>query len=72
MDKGGVMFHADYYTPEAQFRRAQMAHHYVPCDECGGTVCGFYAKGNEFCRYHHDDCAGGELVDSKVLCGMCY
>jgi len=49
-----------------------MAHHYVQCDECEQTVCGFYAKGDEFCRYHHDDCAGGELVDGKVLCSFCY
>jgi len=67
-----VMFHADFYTPEAHIRRVMMAHHYVQCDECEKTVCGFYAKGDEFCRYHHDDCAGGELVDGKVLCSFCY
>ena len=66
------MFGPDYNTMESRYLRADMAAHYEPCDECGGTVCGFYAKGDEFCRYHHDDCASGELVDSKVLCGMCY
>tara|TARA_R110002020_G_scaffold231678_2_gene442880 strand:- start:367 stop:570 length:204 start_codon:yes stop_codon:yes gene_type:complete len=67
------MFGPDYNTMESRMLRANMAAHYVKCDVCRwNNVCGFYAKGDEFCRYHHDDCAGGELVDGKVMCGYCY
>ena len=65
------MFGPNYRTlPVLMFRRNLIAH-YVPCVECARDVCDDYAAGREYCRYNHDDCAGGDLYDGEVFCHYC-
>ncbi len=65
------MFGPNYRTlPVLMFRRNLIAH-YVPCVECARDVCDDYAAGREYCRYNHDDCAGGDLYDGEVFCYYC-
>jgi hypothetical protein len=65
------MFGTNYRTPKAAAYRRSMIVHYVPCDICLGDVCGDYAVGKDFCRFNHDDCAGGGLYDDGVFCHYC-